>query len=109
MKIGDRIRTSLDESIHAHEKLLLVLSEKSINSDWVEKEVETAFEKERETKSTVLFPIRLDETVMGIETGWPADIKRIRYIGDFRNWRDPEAYRRAFERLLRDLEVDLTA
>ena len=108
MKIGDRIRTRIDEVIRLHEKLLLVLSENSIDSDWVEKEVETAFEKERETKSTVLFPVRLDDAVMESKAGWAADIKRTRHIGDFRRWKDHDGYRKAFERLLRDLKVELT-
>jgi TIR domain/Pentapeptide repeats (8 copies) len=108
MKIGDRIRTRIDEVIRLHEKLLLVLSANSINSDWVEKEVETAFEKERETKSIVLFPVRLDEAVMESRTGWAADIKRSRHIGDFIRWKDHDGYRKAFERLLRDLKVELT-
>ena len=92
MKIGDRIRTRTNEVIHLHEKLLLVLSENSINSDWVKKEVETAFEKERETRSTVLFPIHLDDTVMESKSGWAADIKRTRHIGKFRSWKDHDAY-----------------
>jgi hypothetical protein len=44
MKIGDKIRVRIDESIRIHDKLLLVLSEHSVASQWVEKEVETAFE-----------------------------------------------------------------
>jgi hypothetical protein len=106
MKIGDRIRSRIDEVIRLHEKLLLVLSVNSIGSDWVEKEVEAAFEKERETKSTVLFPVRLDDAVMESRTGWAADIRRSRYIGDFRLWKDHDGYRNAFERLLRDLKVE---
>lgn len=74
-----------------HEKLLLVLSENSIGSDWVEKEVETAFEKEREAKSTVLFPARLDDAVTESRTGWAADIKRTRHIGNFTGWKDHDA------------------
>jgi hypothetical protein len=108
MRIGDRIRTRIDEVIRFHEKLLLVLSANSINSDWVEKEVETAFEKERETKSTVLFPVRLDDAVMHGKTGWAANIKRTRHIGDFRRWKEHDAYSQAFERLLRALKVELT-
>ena len=45
MKIGDEIRPRIDESIRVHDKLLLVLSESSLASTWVKKEVETAFEK----------------------------------------------------------------
>jgi hypothetical protein len=46
MKIGVEIRPRIDESIRVHDKLLLVVSESSLASTWVKKEVETAFEKE---------------------------------------------------------------
>ena len=46
MRIVDEIRPCFDESIRIHDKLLLVLSESSLASTWVKKEVETAFEKE---------------------------------------------------------------
>jgi TIR domain-containing protein/pentapeptide repeat protein len=103
LKIGDKIRPRIDEVIHVHDKLLLVLSEESVNSEWVEKEVETAFEKERERKETVLFPIRLDDAVMDITTGWPADIRRSRHIGDFTQWKDHDFFKKAFDHLLKDL------
>ena len=106
MKIGDRIRTRIDEVIRVYDKLLLVLSENSLASDWVEKEVETAFEKERERKTTVLFPIRLDETVMESKLGWAADVKRSRHIGDFTQWKDHDQYKTGFERLMQDLKVE---
>lgn len=104
LKIGEKIRIGIDESIKAHDKLLLVLSKHSVASEWVEQEVEMALSRERREKRTILFPIRLDDTVMKIDTGWPALIKNTRNIGDFRKWRDPEAYQKAFERLLRDLQ-----
>ncbi len=106
MKIGDKIRTRIDEMIHVHDKLLLVLSNDSVESSWVEKEVETALENETTRKETVLFPIRLDDTVMDITTGWPADIKRARNIGDFKEWKDHDAYQKNFDRLLRDLKQE---
>jgi hypothetical protein len=106
MKVGDRFRTMIDISIRIHDKLLLILSENSIASDWVEKEVETAFEKERDRKTTVLFPIRLDNAVMDSKLGWAADIKRSMHIGDFRKWKDHNAYQGSFDRLLRDLKVE---
>jgi uncharacterized protein YjbI with pentapeptide repeats len=104
LKIGDKFRVTIDETIRVYDKLLLVLSEHSVASDWVEKEVETAFEKERQQKRTMLFPIRLDNAVMNIPTGWPADIRRTRHIGDFHAWRTHDAYQTAFARLLRDLK-----
>ena len=105
MRIGDEIRPRVDESIRAHDKLLLVLSESSLTSTWVKKEVETAFEKESQQNRLVLFPIRLDETVMQTSQAWAADIRRMRHIGDFTHWKDHDAYQIVFARLLRDLQA----
>ena len=105
MKIGDRIRARIDESIHLHDRLLLILSEHSVAEPWVEQEVETARERERRLCNTVLFPIRLDDAVMEVETGWPALIRNTRHIGDFRRWKEHDAYQVAFERLLKDLKT----
>lgn len=105
LKIGDKLRPSFDEAIRVHDKLMVVLSKNSLKSQWVEKEVETAFDKEREQDRIVLFPIRLDDAVMETNQGWAADIRRTRYIGDFCDWKNHESYENAFERLLRDLEA----
>ena len=104
MRIGDEIRPRIDESIRIHDKLLLVLSESSLASTWVKKEVETAFEKEAQQNKLVLFPIRLDDTVMHTPQAWAADIRRMRHIGDFRQWKGHDEYQKAFARLLRDLQ-----
>jgi uncharacterized protein YjbI with pentapeptide repeats len=105
MKIGDRIRTAIDQSIRNYDKLLIVLSEHSITSQWVEKEVETAFEEEKMRKQPVLFPIRLDRLVFDTDESWAADIRRLCHIGDFSNWKDHDAYSIALTRLLRDLKA----
>jgi hypothetical protein len=106
LKIGERIRVGIDEAIRLHDKLLLVLSKHSVTSDWVEQEVETALERERTEKRTVLFPIRLDNAVMKVESGWPALIKNTRNIGDFTRWKSHDSYQKAFDRLLRDLKAE---
>jgi len=106
MKIGDKIRPRIDESIRFYDKLLLVLSEHSVASQWVEQEVETALEKERNEHRAMLFPIRLDNVVIEIETGWPALIRSTRHIGDFTKWKSHDDYQQAFERLLRDLKAE---
>lgn len=104
MRIGDKIRQRIDDEILQHAKLLLILSANSVASDWVESEVEAAFDKERSTKTTVLFPIRLDDAVMTTQAAWAAEIRRTRHIGDFSKWQDAGAYARGLARLLRDLE-----
>lgn len=106
MKIGDRMRSAIDRAIRIHDKVVLVLSERSIQSDWVESEVESALEKEREEGRTVLFPIRLDDSVMETDKAWAAEIRRTRNIGDFRGWKDHDSYQVAFQRVLRDLRPE---
>jgi hypothetical protein len=54
---------------------------------------------------TILFPIRLDDTVMETDQAWAADIRRTRHIGDFRDWKNHDSYKKAFDRLLRDLKA----
>jgi hypothetical protein len=107
MKIGDRIRPRIDEAIRVHDKLLLVLSESSVKSTWVEAEVEAALERERKQERAVLFPIRLDDAVKEAEAkqAWAAHIRRTQHIGDFRGWKDHDKYMKSFERLMRDLKA----
>jgi hypothetical protein len=106
MRIGDRIRPRIDESIRLYDKLLLILSYNSVASHWVEHELETALGKELEGKPNVLFPIRLDEMVMQSRTGWASHIRLTRHIGDFTNWKNHDDYQQAFNRLLRDLKAE---
>jgi len=103
LKIGDRFRDRIEESIRMHDKLLLVLSSNSINSPWVQTEVEAALERERREKRLVLFPIRLDGEVMETSQAWAADMRRTRHMGNFSRWKDHDSYQAAFSRLLRDL------
>jgi len=105
MKIGDKIRARIDEAIHSQDKLLLLLSKHSLASSWVEDEVEAALEKEQRQQREVLFPVRLDESVMHTTQSWAAKLRRTRHIGDFTCWTDPQEYTKALERLLRDLKA----
>ncbi|MBO0782882.1 MAG: toll/interleukin-1 receptor domain-containing protein [Ktedonobacteraceae bacterium] len=108
LKIGDKIRPRVDESIRLYDKLLLVLSQYSVASQWVEQEVERALARERQENKIILFPIRLDKTVMDIEEGWPALIHNTRSIGDFTRWKHHDEYQKALDRLLRDLKAEFT-
>lgn len=104
MSIGDRIREALENAIQLKEKVLLVLSDTSVQSQWVEHEVEAALEKERNQKRVVLFPIMIDRSVMNADVGWARLLRRTRNIGDFTGWRDEDKYNKSLERLLSDLK-----
>jgi uncharacterized protein YjbI with pentapeptide repeats len=106
MSVGGKILDEIDAAIRLRDKLLLILSEHSIKSDWVETEVTTAFEEELKRGQTVLFPIRLDDAVMDTKEAWAAKL-RARHIGDFRYWKDHDAYKKSFDRVVRDLTIAL--
>jgi uncharacterized protein YjbI with pentapeptide repeats len=105
LKIGDKFRMRIDESIRVYDKLMVILSENSIRSPWVEEEVEAALEKERKHNKLALFPIRLDDAVMETDQAWASNLRRTRHIGDFLTWKDHDPYQESFNRLLRDLKA----
>lgn len=109
LKIGDRLQERVEESVRVFDKVMIVLSEASVTSRWVEREVNAAMEREEREKRTVLFPIRIDDAVMDAPQPWAADIRRLRHIGDFRCWKNHEEYVKALDRLLRDLRASKEA
>ena len=87
------------------EAVSVVLSKASIRSAWVRLEVENAFDLERARGQTVLFPIRVDDSVFEEgRSGELIELKR-RVIGDVTGWEDQGAYRQSFSRLVRDLAI----
>ena len=42
---------------------------------------------------------------MEAEAGWAGLVRQRRHIGDFWGWKEHDAYRKGFARLLRDLEA----
>jgi uncharacterized protein YjbI with pentapeptide repeats len=110
---GQKIYEQIDAAIRTRERLLLVLSESSMNSEWVKTEIAKARKREDEEKRRVLFPIRLVnyESIKEWEC-FDADrckdsAREIReyFIPDFSNWQDENSYKSAFERLLKDLRI----
>jgi len=106
MEIGAPILNEIDSAIRLHDKLLLILSENSVGSRWVEHEVLSATSKEyqQERDARTLFPIRLDDAVMDTNVQWARNLKETRHIADFTGWKDHDRYKVAFDRLLRDLK-----
>lgn len=104
LPIGAKTWDVIDEAIRLRDKVLLVLSQAAIDSDWVEDEVNKAYAEERDRKKTVLFPIRIDDSVMTTKEPWARKLRDQRNIGDFLRWSDPPDYVISFDRVLRDLK-----
>jgi uncharacterized protein YjbI with pentapeptide repeats len=107
MAIGAKIIDALDEAIRLRDKVLLILSEGAIASEWVEGEVTRALDEERTRKQVVLFPVRIDDAVMQTSEAWARLLRGQRNIGDFSRWKEHDSYyQKSFERLMRDLRVE---
>jgi uncharacterized protein YjbI with pentapeptide repeats len=105
LPIGAKTWDAIDQAIKIRDKLLLILSKNSIDSEWVEDEVQKAFAEERDRKELMLFPVRIDDAVMETPEPWARKLRDQRNIGDFRQWNDHEAYKRSLDRMLRDLAM----
>jgi len=111
---GKKLHEQLFEAIQLQDKLLLVLSNASIQSEWVMTEIRRAREIEKREKRRKLFPIRLADfdTLRGWECfdsdrGKDLAVEvREYYIPDFSNWKDQDAFEESFNRLLKDLKAD---
>src|SRR6266700_1893360 len=106
LRIREQFWHRIYESIRLHDKLLVVLSQHSVNSKWVEREVMAALENEQQQHKWVLFPITLDEAVMQMRLPWAASIQQTRHIGDFTHWKEHDTYQKGLMRLMRDLQPD---
>lgn|ERR1044072_4968655 len=113
IKGGCKLYEQIEHAIQLHDRLLLILSENSIKSEWVMTEIRKARAIEVEEGRRKLFPISLVdlETVKAWEcfdtdTGKDLAVEvREYFIPDFSNWKDHDAFKIAFKRLLRDLKA----
>lgn len=108
---GKKIHEQIESAIQVHDRLLLILSEHSMSSEWVETEIAKARKRELKEKRKMLFPVRLVEfqflknwECFDADTGKDS-AREIReyFIPDFSNWKDNDSYKLAFDRLIRDL------
>jgi TIR domain-containing protein len=104
LEIGASTRDAIEDALRLNCKLLVILTENAIKSPWVQNEVELAFEKERDSGKTILFPIKIDNSIKNATAAWVRTLRRQRHIGDFTGWENPDAYKRALDRLVTALQ-----
>ena len=114
IKGGEKLYEQIERAIQVHDRLLIVLSERSLQSKWVMTEIRRARKVELKENRRKLFPIRLVdyETLQAWEC-FDADTAedlasevRQYFIPDFSNWKEHDDFEKAFARLLRDLRAE---
>jgi hypothetical protein len=114
IQAGKKIHEQIDTAIRMHEKLLLILSPNSMNSEWVKTEIRKARKRERTEKKRVLFPVRLvsfeairDWELFDADEGKDLATEiREYFVPDFSDWKNHDSYTEAFQNLLRDLKTE---
>lgn len=114
MKSGKKLIHQIDTAIKVHDKLLLILSEKSMNSPWVIEEIRRAQKAADREGRQKLFPIRLVEweriknwELFDSDLGkdLAAEIREY-YIPDFSNWKNHDLFQKELRKLLDSLRDD---
>src|SRR5208282_3988984 len=95
IQAGKKIHEQIEEAIRRYERLLLILSPNSMNSEWVKTEIRKARKRERTEKKRVLFPVRLvsfeairDWELFDADEGKDLAVEiREYFIPDFSDWK----------------------
>lgn len=113
VKGGEKLHEQIDQAIQIHDRLLIVLSENSLQSEWVMTEIRRARQVEIRENRRKLFPIRLVsfETIQSwkcfdADSGKDLAVEvREYFVPDFSDWKNRDAFENAFAKLLRDLKA----
>jgi TIR domain/Pentapeptide repeats (8 copies) len=100
---GEKFPASIAAAVQSRQKVLVVLSKYSLQSDWVRREVELAQQKEGNGKREVLMPIRLDNAISNTTVTWGTAIRKKCHISSFENWQQSPRYQKRFQDLLNAL------
>jgi uncharacterized protein YjbI with pentapeptide repeats len=104
MKAG-RMEKQIDRAIRQNPTVLLILSENSTKSDWIEHEVRLARKLEKATERDVLCPVALDDRWK--TSPWPERIMEqiMEYnLLDFSEWADAR-FEKTFKKLIDGLNL----
>lgn len=113
IEAGKKLHEQIDQAIRVYDKLLIVLSDNSLKSEWVMTEIRKARKSELKEKRRKLFPIRLVDfeaikewECFDAEIGKDLAVEvREYFIPDFSDWKDHNSFESAFGKLLRSLKT----
>lgn len=111
MRPGDPIERSIYDGIRTYDKILLCCSENSLQSWWVENEIEKTLEVERQLykdtgeKLLKIIPLDLDGHIWEKDYEYASHIKR-RLAADFSDWKDHDKFEAAVEDVIQALRTE---
>lgn len=98
IKVGDSLIDRINQGIQEADYILLVLSEASIGSRWVQEEIRVAVDRDPSGAARALLPVLIEDVEL------PPILRNLNYL----DLRDPNAYERGLARLVQTIEVQRT-
>lgn len=110
---GEKLYKEIDDAIRGHDRLLVVLSEHSLQSPWVKTEILKAHKAQLQDGHRRLFPIRLVNmapikqwTCFDADSGTDVATEiREYFIPNFSGWRNGQAFKVGMNQLLKGLAI----
>ena len=99
---GETVWHEIGNAIRRYDQLVVILSEASLRSQGVIREIRRGLRQEADTGRRVLFPVRLDDAVLEWKHELAVDLQEV-VIADFRKWKSKGKYQVAYRKLLADL------
>ena len=111
---GDHVHRSVDEAVRLWDKVLLCCSQASLNSWWVDKEIQKALQKEerlfkeRGKEVLAIIPLNLDGYIFDPQwTDWKQQHVTSRLAANFQGWEQDNAlFETQFEKVVKALRTD---
>ena len=104
--LAGNIERQVMRQIRLKDIVVMVLSENSISSDWVETELEEARNKEKAQGRDVLCPIAIDDSWQGMQGVLWRKLKRDKHILDFSVWKTKGEFKRQFDKLIKGMQIN---
>jgi hypothetical protein len=104
-KWGHPLQTDINRALEDHEKVIVILSQHSLEAKPVLYEIEETIRREEKSRHAVLFPVRVDDAIFA----WKHPLQKLiltKHLANFTGWTARGGYHQAFKRLLRDLRAE---
>lgn len=114
MRGGEYLHEQINQALHFHDRVLLLLSPTSIGKPWVQHEVRRTLLRERDEERRILFPLRLTSYADISQREWmdgkfggdlSEEICKY-YIPDFSSWKEHDSFQLEFDKLLDALKTE---
>lgn len=104
-KTEDKVKDLINEVNTEEDKLLVILSNNSIDNKWMITEIENLLAEERQRNQSILMPLKINGDLTSEDKLRFHKILSEKHISDFTNWEKPVEYFNAFNELLENLKV----